>query len=231
MATRKTSTRVPGSLLPDDNIRLTGRTQLNRGNQGSVSYTPKKEYSPPSERSAPAKTTQPTQPTRSTSGGGGGGGAQARADAVSGGKMITPEPPVLDLQAIRDALAAISAQFDFQEGELTAEQEAARRGFKYLSETLGEQREAALGGLESEAAGRGLLRSGLFLQDSSDIEERSAEALARAQAERDARLRGIRRNLANLKAQERAKRANEARRLAQEQVGTKEATSRALELV
>lgn len=137
----------------------------------------------------------------------------------------------LDLDAIRSALAAIAAQFDFQEGSLTAEQEAAKRAYGFLTEQFADQRSEALDRTRGEAAGRGLLRSGLFLRESGDVSERFAKSQSQAQAERDARLAAIANNIASLKAQEEAQKAETARNLAKEQVGTAEAIAQALQLV
>jgi hypothetical protein len=224
------TTRAPmGSLLADDQIKLTGKATLNTSRGNTVKYTPGPEYAPPSKRSTPAPTKQTTS-TASTSGGGAGAGGGGRGGPAPAA-VATPPPPVLDLGAIRDALAAISANFRFKEGEMTAEQEAIQRALGYLTEQFAEGREAALTGLQSEAAGRGLLRSGLFLRAAGDTEEQFAREISRAQGDAGGRMAGIERNLANIKAQEQAQRANEARRLAQQQVGTQEAISRALQLV
>jgi hypothetical protein len=222
------TTRAPmGSLLADDQIKLTGKANIQQG-RNTVKYTPGPEYAPPAKRSAPAPTPK-TQATNSTAGGGSGGGGGGGGPAPAA--VATPPPPVLDLGAIRDALAAISANFRFKEGELTSEQEAIQRALGYLMEQFSEGREAAMTGLQSEAAGRGLLRSGLFLREAGDTEEQFARETSRAHADAGGRMAGIERNLANMKAQEQAQRANEARRLAQQQVGTQEAISRALQLV
>jgi hypothetical protein len=225
--TPKTKPRYVNSVMGTKNKQL-NRTQ---GREGLVPVAPKAPAAPrPVVPVAPA----PVSGGGSRAGGGAGGGGSAGGGAGGGGGSSTAAPTktaALDLDAIRSALAAISAQFNFQEGTLTAEQEAAKRAFGFLSEQFGEQRQEGLTAVKGDAAGRGLLRSGLFLRASGDVSERFSKAKSQAQAERDSRLRGIATNLANLKAQEEAQRAQEARRIATEQVGTQEAIAAALKLV
>jgi hypothetical protein len=162
-------------------------------------------------------------------GGGGGGGAGGAAGGAAG--TASAAAPFLDLNSIRSALAAISAAFDLQEGELTAQQEAARRAFGFLSEQFAEDRDQTLRATKGAAAGRGTLRSGLYLAETGRIGEAFAKQTAQAQAERDGRLRAIAGAITGIASQEKAHREQRARELAQEQVGTQEAIAKALKLV
>lgn len=229
---QRPSARTSSSSRYVNSIMGTKHKQLNRtlGYEGLVPVRPKATSTTPTV--APLNTTKTSSSTSGSSGGGSGG--SGGGSGGGGGGSTTPAPTktaALDLDAIRSALAAISASFNFQEGSLTAEQEAAKRAFGFLSEQFADQRAEGLTRVKGEAAGRGLLRSGLFLKESGNVSEQFSKAEAQAQAERDSRLRGIAANLANLKAQEEATKANEARRLAKEQVGTQEAIAAALKLV
>jgi hypothetical protein len=145
--------------------------------------------------------------------------------------VVKTTPPQLDLDAIRSALAAISARFNLQEGQLSAEDEATRRAFTFLDEQFADRKSEALTGIQSDAAGRGILRSGLFLRSQGRTSEGFAKQRSQALSERDARLRGISTTLANLAAQEETEKVERARALATEQVGTAEAIARAIKLV
>lgn len=142
-----------------------------------------------------------------------------------------PEAKHLDLLEIRQALAAISAKANLARGGLVAQRGATNRGFQMLDEQMGDARLDALVGAKSGAAGRGLLRSGLFLRETGDIAEDFAQQRAGAVAERNARLREIAAQLSGITAQEKADRASTARQLARAQVGPKGDIARALKLV
>lgn len=173
------------------------------------------------------RTKTPSYSVGSRGGGGGGGG---------GGGSSTPAPPTnplagLDLDEIRAALDAISGMFELQRGNLSVEQENALNAFNMLKERINLAQTAAVDQARSSAAGRGLLRSGLYLNTVADIGEEAADQLTQATAERAARQRAIQQQIAGLTAQEKAERMARARQLAREQVGTKEAIAAALELV
>lgn len=175
----------------------------------------------PSSSPAPA-------PTGSGSTGGGGGGGGGTPGRVA---PATPAPtPELDVEEITAALDAISAMFNFQKGELTTEQEAALRGFDFLKTRLLQNRERAEEATTDQAAGRGLLRSGLYLREVGRLGSETASNIAQARAEKNAKVQAISRAVGNLEAQEEAERVAQARSLAREQVGTKEAIAQALKL-
>ena len=161
---------------------------------------------------------------------GGGAGARGSAGGAGGGRASAPERS-LDLDEITAALEAISAMFNLQEGELTAEQQAARQAFDFLKQGLLGAERRAIDQTTNQAAGRGILRSGLYLTETGRIKEDVAGQINQARAEKLARERAIQQRLAGLDTAEAAQRAQEARRIAKEQVGTKEAIARALELV
>jgi hypothetical protein len=148
-----------------------------------------------------------------------------------GAESSAGQPSSLDIEEIKSALAAITARTNLTRGSLEDERGSVNRAFGFLRERLGKQRGDELRGFKSEASGRGILRSGLFLRGSGRISENYAKAESEAVADRDARLRGIASSLSQLTAVEKAERAAEARRLAKEQVGTKEAIAKALQLV
>jgi len=121
--------------------------------------------------------------------------------------------------------------FELQRGSLSVEQENALNAFNMLKERIDLAQTAAVDQARSAAAGRGLLRSGLYLNTVADIGQQSSDQLAQATAERVARERAIQQQIAGLTAQETAERTAKARELARQQVGTKEAIAAALELV
>lgn len=162
-------------------------------------------------------------------GGGGGGGAPAPAAAAR-----TPTPEELskfNIDEITAALNALSSVFGLKRGELETDQEAAGRFFNILRRGLLENQDLLEESTTDEAAGKGILRSGLYLNRIGEIGEQTAEQLAQARKDRDARLAAISRSLGGLKSQEEAERAVTARNLAKEQLATKEQLSQALQLV
>jgi hypothetical protein len=70
----------------------------------------------------------------------------------------------------------------------------------------------------------------LYLQQVGDVSEEFGQQRSAARAEKQSRLQQIRAALAHSDTAEAAARAAEARRLAREQVGTKEAIAKALKL-
>lgn len=177
---------------------------------------------------------QPSGPGGSGGSGGSGGrrgGGSATPPAAKTPRAVPPPPRQLDMGEITAALDAISAMFDLQTGELSAEMQAARQAFDFLKQGLLGAQERAIEQTRNVAAGRGILRSGLFLNETGRLQEKAAGQINQAAAARAARERAIQQRISGLSAAEAAQRAQEARRIAKEQVGTKEAIARALELV
>lgn len=145
---------------------------------------------------------------------------------------VAPKPESqFDLEEIQAALNSITAGFNIQEGQLGSEQSDLGRAFQFLLQRLNEARGQALESTQSVAAGRGLLRSGLYLNRVGEVSEDFAEERSQAQADRDARLRGIAAELGGLTQQEKAQRAARARELLRQQLATKDEAAQVLRLV
>ena len=188
----------------------------------------------PQSFTSPTRTPAPSTstPTRATTSGLSSGAASAVGAAPS--PSADPRPGggrALNLDEINAALEAISAMFAAQEGELTAEQQAARQAFQFLRDSIFRSRDLALEQQLGDFAGRGIARSGIALEQQARLAEQASTQVSHAQAQKAARERAIERQIATLEATEERQRAEEARRLANEQVGTQEAIARALQLV
>lgn len=229
-----TSTRVPGSLLPDDQIKLYGKATLPTSTGATVNYTPGQEYAPPSIRHAVRTISQAPAVNAVTGnalfvggGGGGGGGAAGGAAQPAPRKFLED----FELEEIESALAAINAQFGREGTGLENQKNAISRAFTLLSDQFGEQETRQLDLSKERAAGGGRIRSGLFLNEQADIADEFADRLTRARAEKDAQLSPIQQALATLEARREEAREQRARQIAQQRLGTREAIAQALGLV
>jgi len=77
---------------------------------------------------------------------------------------------------LKAALAAIGAQFGYQEGELTGQQRALRQLFDKGQLDLSRLNERNVEGIGNAAAERGILRSGIHAEQQSEEAGRAAEA-------------------------------------------------------
>lgn len=195
---------------------------------------------PSSQRPSPARSSASSSggASRSTGSSSRGGASRtaAAAPSSSGGasRAATPIPSLrsnFDLEEIQAALTALSSVFNLQEGQLEVERDQIGRLFENLQRSIFDARDEAIEQDTNLAAGRGILRSGLYLKHIGRLGEATSEQIAEARGERDARLQGIARQLGGLEAQEQAERAVTARNLAQNQLATKEQLARALQLV
>lgn len=160
------------------------------------------------------------------SGGGGGGSA-------AGGAPAAPADPLsaFQMDEINAALQAITDRYEYQRTGLTNQVSGIERAFTLLRDQMSEEEEQDLFNSKAVAGGSGRINSGFFLQDQTRIADTYADQLVRARAEKNASLSPIQQSLGSINARRDAERAAEARRIAREMVGSKEAIAAALELV
>jgi len=221
------TTRIPGALIEDPYVAP--KTTSQTGGRGSGRTTrltrSRATTSAPAPRIAPPVSIAPVSRV------GAAPAITAAPPAAAPAAQVPVPASLFDVDEIRAALDAISSVFDLQTGELSEQQLAARRAFDFLRDNLLGARAEAIELTAGEAAGRGLLRSGLYLGEVGRISSQTAEQTAQARSERDARLAAIARQTAGLAAQEEAERAVAARQLAKQQLATKEQLAQVLKLV
>jgi len=99
------------------------------------------------------------------SGGGGGGGAVDHSGAITDAKGFSADATALRGEALAAALAALTSEFDLQEGQYGAEQDTFKGIFDRELANLTQGRGFASDATFDSAADRGILRSGVLKQD------------------------------------------------------------------
>ncbi len=112
-----------------------------------------------------------------------------------------PPAAPANLADLEAALAALEAKYGLTREQLLADQTAAGDQFRYVLTMLNRSRQDALRGSTNQALGRGVLRSGIYLQDQSRISNEFAQQRAAEEAQNAARLRAIQEALSQLELQ------------------------------
>lgn len=136
-----------------------------------------------------------------------------------------------NLDEIRAALDAISANFELERGQLEGSRGSIGRALELLLAKQDQDRAFLLRENKARNSGSGRIRSGLFLRDQGQIVDTFADQAVRARAETDAKLNPILLALSTLNARRDAAKSAEARRIGREQLATQEEIARALELI
>lgn len=116
------------------------------------------------------------------SGGGGGGGGQGSSTT----KPTTPAPtpakePTIDearAQALKDALAAIAAEYGFNLADLQAQQGDLSNYFKMALNDVQEQERVARRGAIEDAVRRGIAQSSIYAKNAADVIKEGADTRA-----------------------------------------------------
>ena len=119
------------------------------------------------------------------------------------------QPSIGDATAFNPAvlaqiLTALEAQYGLSQEQLLADQSEVGRLYRFINQNLGRMETTALeGGVES-SLGRGILRSGIHLEQQAETERDFAERQASAEGEQAQQLTYINNQLAQLEAQKQA---------------------------
>lgn len=179
----RTSTRAPRRQATVSPINNRAIDYFLRHPDAKATFTP---------APTPRPATAPPRVTTSGSGGGGGGGstfdpvqAQVAVDEAEETRLAT-----LRAERLEAALAAISAQFDFQEGSLQGQQRDLVSLFEQLM--AGNQRNTrnTTRSVQGDATNRGLGRSGIFARNLAEalapLAEERADVIGRLNPEEGA---------------------------------------------
>lgn len=182
---------------------------------------------------APARRRGAPQLRGGALGRGGGSGGGGGGSAAGGGAPAAPADPLsaFQMDEINAALQAITDRYEYQRTGLTNQVNGIERAFNLLRDQMSEEEKRDLFNNKAVAGGSGRINSGFFLQDQTRIADTYADQLVRARAEKNANLSPLQQSLGSIDARRDAERAAEARRIAREMVGSKEAIAAALELV
>lgn len=140
-------------------------------------------------------------------GGGYGGGPYGGVPTPGGpGGASTTAPGADPAKALQEAeleaaLRALEKQFNLSREQLMADQTEAGDQYRFLLSSLQRSRTEALQGVESSAIGRGILRSGIFLQDQGQVQSEFARQQGQIEQDRAGKLQAIQAALAELEAQ------------------------------
>ena len=119
------------------------------------------------------------------------------------------QPSIGDATAFNPAvlaqiLTALEAQYGLSQEQLLADQSEVGRLYRFINQNVGRMETTALeGGVES-SLGRGILRSGIHLEQQAETERDFAERQASAEGEQAQQLTYINNQLAQLEAQKQA---------------------------
>ena len=133
-----------------------------------------------------------TGPVTSSGGGGGGG-------AGGGGGGGAPSPTV-DLTGLKQreldaARNAIQSRFDLVRTQLRGDLARLRTNFDFFRRALNDRLENDLRESAESASSRGILDSGVFLQQQADLQAAAADEFAQERTSRDAQVAAIRSQL------------------------------------
>lgn len=116
--------------------------------------------------------------------------------------IALPDTAAFDASTLEAILASIEARYGLSKDQLLADESEVGRLYRFLQSNLAQQQAAAVASSQDEAVQRGILRSGIQLQREGAIENEFAQQKSFASAENAAKLEAIRRQLANLEAQQ-----------------------------
>lgn len=126
--------------------------------------------------------------------------------------------PVFKLPEIPLNLAHIAARFERERIDLRNRKAAIARAFELLEADLAEQEAKELERSKELAAGRGRIRSGLFVEEQADVVDRFFDARTRGRADKESRITPIEQALSTIDARRAAAEADRVREVAQQQL-------------
>lgn len=126
--------------------------------------------------------------------------------------------PVFELPEIPLNLAHIAARFERERIDLRNRKAAIARAFELLEADLAEQEAKELERSKELAAGRGRIRSGLFVEEQADVADRFFDARTRGRADKESRITPIEQALSTIDARRAAAEADRVREVAQQQL-------------
>lgn len=128
----------------------------------------------------------------------------------------------LNAAEIEAALTALEAKYGLTREQLLADQTEIGATYRFLAANLQKARSAALEGVDQDALARGVLRSGIAVQNRAEVSNDFAQREAQAEQEKAQRLRAINNALASLDTSLASDKAATAQGIGQEQLASKE---------
>ena len=149
--------------------------------------------------SAPGSNPAPTAPVAPTA-----------PTAPSGADERIADPTTFDANTLEEILGALEAKYGLTREQLMAEEGEVGRLYQFVAANLGRMQEQALRSGQEASIGRGILRSGIHLEQQAQTQGQYAEQAALQQGEKARQLAYIRNQLAQLEADLKAETAASA---------------------
>jgi hypothetical protein len=139
--------------------------------------------------------------------------APAPAVATGGPAVATPAAPpsvvgsqivdagTFDQGTLNQILTALEAQYGLTREQLLADQSEIGQLYRFVQSNLNGLERNAMLGVQENSLSRGVLRSGIHLENASRVEQDFAQRRAQAEAEKATKLGYIQRQLAELEAE------------------------------
>lgn len=142
----------------------------------------------------------------------------------------SPQIEGLNAAEIEAALSALEAKYGLTREQLLADQTEIGATYRFLAANLQKARSQALQGVDQDALARGVLRSGIAVQNRAEVSNDFAQREAQAEQEKAQRLRAINNALSSLGSNLASDKAATAQGIGQEQLASQERLAAILRL-